>query len=278
MARQHRVIACVFAAASFVRDGYGSAAPVNAESLRPNLFRAGWSGGVDASFALSRGNIDLVDVSGAGRVQYQQLYPSARTVLPAQPELPWVHHRVFVTATGRFADRAGASFVSQAFVHLRWTAMWHRRLGSDLFAQHQYNEFQRLRGRTVLGVGARVEIVHAPVFMLWAGSGYMLEYERISVLEGAPDPPESLSHRWTNYLTARLSLWNSALLLQNTLYFQPRFDAPADLRLLEEFEVLAKVTDVFGLGATASVAYDSAPPTGVRDTELRVSSTVRLSF
>ncbi|MBL8680459.1 MAG: DUF481 domain-containing protein [Myxococcales bacterium] len=272
----------MFTAASFAlcasASSSAAAAPVNAESLRPNLFRAGWSGGLDANFALSRGNIDLLDVGGAGRVQYQRLYPSAPVAPPAQPELPWVHHRVFLTATGRFADRAGAPFVSQAFAHLRWTAMWHRRVGSDLFAQHQYNEFQRLRGRTLLGAGVRVEIVHAPVFMLSAGSGYMLEYERINVLEGAPDPPETLAHRWTNYLTARLSLWNSALLVQNTLYVQPRFDAPSDVRLLEELEVLAKVTDVFGLGVTASVAYDSAPPTGVRETELRVFSTVRLSF
>jgi hypothetical protein len=47
---------------------------------------------------------------------------------------------------------------------------------------------------------------------------------------------------------------------------------------LEELEVLAKVTEVFGLGTTLSVLHDSAPPTGVRDTDLRLMSTARLSF
>lgn len=41
--------------------------PVNAEVLRSNPFREGWSGGVDGSFALSRGNIELLDVGGPSR-------------------------------------------------------------------------------------------------------------------------------------------------------------------------------------------------------------------
>ena len=77
----------------------------------------------------------------------------------------------------------------------------------------------------------------------------------------------------------RLAVFDGQLLLQNTLYYyQPRFDAFADFRMLEELEVLAKVTEVFGLGATVSVLHDSAPPTGVRETDLRILSTVRLSF
>ena len=252
--------------------------PVNAEVLRPNPFREGWSGGVDGSFALSRGNIELLDVGGGARVQYQTLHPQ-----PARPEgtaagVRFIRQRVFLTGSGRFAERADAPFINQAFVHLRWTGMWHERVGSDVFAQYQFNEFQRLRGRAVTGLGARFETAHAPNFMLWAGSGYMFEYDRIDVLAGASDPPELFEHRWTNYLTMRLALFEGQLLLQNTLYYQPRFDAFTDFRLLEELEVLAKVTEVFGLGTTLSVLHDSAPPTGVRDTDLRLMSTVRLSF
>lgn len=252
--------------------------PVNAEVLRPNPFREGWSGGLDGSFALSRGNIELLDVGGGARVQFQTLHPQATQAADVAPRVPFIHQRVFLTGSGRFAERAGAPFINQAFVHLRWTGMWHERVGSDVFAQYQFNEFQRLRGRAVTGVGARFEIVHEPVFMLWAGSGYMFEYDRIDVLPGASDAPEAFEHRWTNYLTMRLAVFEGQLLLQNTVYYQPRFDAFADFRLLEEFEALAKVTEVFGLGATLSVLHDSAPPTAVRDTDLRLMSTVRLSF
>ncbi|MFN0062622.1 MAG: hypothetical protein ACKVPX_08900 [Myxococcaceae bacterium] len=101
-------------------------AQVNAEVLRPRAFHAGWSGGVDGSFALSRGNIELLDVGGGGRVQYQTLHPVAQ-IDPATPApVPYVAQRVFVTASARFAENANAAFVNQAFVHARWTGMWHR--------------------------------------------------------------------------------------------------------------------------------------------------------
>lgn len=263
---------------SILSPARARANPVNAEVLRPNPFRAGWSGGLDGSLALSRGNIELLDVGGGARLQLQTLHPSGAGTGATSTEVPFVHHRVFLTGSGRFAERAGASFINQAFVHLRWTAMWHERVGSDVFVQHQFNAFQRLRDRVVTGVGARFEVIHERAFMLWAGSGYMFEYDRIDVLPGASDAPEAFEHRWTNYLTARLAVFDGGLLLQNTLYYQPRFDTFADFRLLEELEALAKVTDVFGLGATLSVLHDSAPPTGVRATDLRLVSTVRLSF
>ncbi|MCK6544485.1 DUF481 domain-containing protein [Myxococcota bacterium] len=252
--------------------------PVNAEVLRPNPFREGWSGGVDGSLALSRGNVELLDLGGAARVQYQTLHalPPGDDAGPAR--VPFVDQRVFLAVSARFAERAGTAFLNQGFAHLRWTSMWHARVGSDVFAQYQFNEFQRLGVRAIAGLGARFELVHAPVFMAWAGTGYMFEHDRIDVLAGAPDDPESFEHRWTSYLTARLALFDARLLLQNTLYHQPRLDALDDVRVLEELEVLAKVSDAFALGVTTSLMHDSAPPTGVKGTDLRLFSTVRWSF
>lgn len=252
-------------------------AQVNAESLRPNPLRAGPSGGLDVSFALLRGNIELLDVGGGGRIQYQTLHPQSPEAQAAH-RLPFFAQRALLTANGRFAERGTTPFVSQTFIHARWTAMWHERVGSDLFVQHQYNDFLRLETRAVTGGGVRVEIVHEPVFMLWGGSGYMFEYQRLKPLAGALDPLDAYEHRWTNYVVARLALFENRWLVQNTLYVQPRFDDFSDVRVLEELETLAKVTEVFALGATVSVLYDSAPPTGVVPTDLRVASTVRLSF
>jgi len=68
------------------------------------------------------------------------------------------------------------------------------------------------------------------------------------------------------------------LLGQTTLYVQPRFDAPSDVRVLEEVELLGRVGERLALGVTFGVLYDSAPPTGVQPTDLRLASTVRLSL
>ena len=252
-------------------------AQVNAESLRPGPSRAGWSGGLEGSFALYRGNVELLDVGGGGRVQYQTLHPQAPPA-GGQPPPPFVAQRTFLTANGRFADRAGTRFVSQAFAHLRWTAMWLERFGTDVFAQGQYNEFLRLQARGILGGGVRVDLVHERAVLVWAGSGPMLEHNRIDVLPGAPDDPTTLDVRWTSYAAIRISLLGDALLLQNTVYLQPRVDDLGDFRLLEEPEVLAVVQDRLAFGATLSVVHDSAPPTGVDETDVRLLSTVRISF
>lgn len=67
------------------------------------------------------------------------------------------------------------------------------------------------------------------------------------------------------------------MLLQNTLYYQPRFDAFDDFRFLEELEVMSRVATQFMFGATLSVLYDSAP-TGVVPTDLRLVSTLRIDL
>lgn len=128
-------------------------AQVNAEALRPDPLRAGWSRTIDGSLALATGNVALLDVGGAARVQYQTLRPGP---------VPFIRQRGLIAASARYAERADAAFIDQAFVHARWTAMWWPRLGTDVFAQHQANQFLRLRGRAIAGEAlARVTTVFA---------------------------------------------------------------------------------------------------------------------
>lgn len=253
-------------------------AQVNSEALRANPLRPGWSAGLDGSLSAYRGNIELVEVGGSGRMQYQTMHPVAPAPEGLPPTLPFMAQRVFVVASGRFAERLGEPIVSQSFVHARWTAMWLERLGSELFAQYQFNEFLRLQARGVAGAGVRVEMVHEPALLLWGATGYMFEYNRIDVLPGASDAPETFDHRSTSYLAARVALADNRLLLQYTTYYQPRIDRPADFRLLQDLEVQSRVNDVFGLGATLGLLHDSAPPTGVKTTDLRLTTTVHLAL
>ena len=253
-------------------------AQVNAEMLRQNLLKPGFSINVDGAFSAARGNVELIDVGASGKIQYQTLYPVSPVKPGEEPPLPFVRQRVFITGSGRFAESAAGPFVSQTYLHMRWTAMWHPRAGSDLFVQHQYNRFFRLQRRSLAGAGARFEIVHDPVFLWWGGTAYMLEYELINVQPGAPDDPETLRHRWTNYLTERLTFAGGRLMVQSTTYIQPRFDDFSDFRILEELEGLGKVTDMISFGLNLSILHDSAPPTGVKTTDLRLSSNIHLAL
>lgn len=156
--------------------------------------------------------------------------------------------------------------------------MWRRRVGTDLFAQHQFDELLRLRVRALAGLGARLVLVHRRVFRVWAGTGAMVEHERIRVDEGAPDPRRTTVARWTSYLALRLSLADRRLVLQSTTYVQPRFDAIADYRVLNDLQLLAVVSTQLASGISLAVWHDRRPPTGVRRTDVRLLASLKIAL
>lgn len=253
-----------------------ASAQVNAELLQRSPFEGGWRGVLQASFSLSYGNVDLIDAGGTGQARFQTLHPAEEGDDPDVP--PWVEHRWLLQANGRFAEKDDAPIVSQAYAHTRWTAMWHRRIGSDVFAQVQYDRFWRLNLRALGGVGGRVELVHTAPFLLSLGTAYMMELERLDLSATDGADPDTLAHRWSSYLIARLSLFEDALLLQSTLYAQPRLDRFDDYRILEEVELVVAVNSWLSFGTSLSVLHDSEPPPGVEPTDVRLGSTVSFSL
>lgn len=253
-----------------------TANPVNTEALRPNALKEGFSANLEGSFSLSKGNVDLLDVGGAARLQYQTLYPQADK---ADKETPrHVSQQIFIQSSAQWSQSNGEDIVNQAFVHTRWTGMWRPRLGSEVFLQYQFNEFLRLKVRALAGTGVRADLIHSKPLMLWIGSGYMLEFTELTSIPGSLDPPNTLEHRWTNYVNLRLALLKDRLFIQNTVYAQPRFDKFKDVRILEDFGILAQVSERFGIGTKLTVLHDSAPPQGVKKTDLRLASTLNWSF
>ena len=264
--------------------GLGVAAPgsslaqtVNADSLRVEPLTPGWSGDVSGSFSMTRGNLEILDVGGAGRIQHQKVQAGPASTR-GQSSMPYLDHRIFTTLNVRYAKSGDSAFLNQAFMHSRWTKMWHPMLGSDAFIQFSFNEFWRLKARGVAGGGARVTLVHMPELMIWGGVAYMLEYENIRVAPGAPDPPETIHHRMTSSWVMRGDPLQGRLLFQSTTYYQPNLERAGDYRFLEEVEVLARVTNRLALGTTLSVMFDSEPPTQVKSTDWRLATTIRLTL
>jgi hypothetical protein len=245
---------------------------VNAETLRVFPWKSGVSLGADGSLSLGRGNVVFLDAGGALRAQWQSLHT------PDDSGLSWVKQRVFAVASARYSETARGAFVNQTFAHARWTAMWHPRIGSDVFAQYQSNLFLRMQARAVGGPGVRVEAIRTKSLSMWAGTAAMFEYDRLAPREGDVERLETFDVRWSSYLTLRLELFEGRLLAQNTTYAQPRFDAFTDARFLNETEVMAKVIDLLMFGVTVSVLHDTQPPLGVVPTDLRIFTTVRFTF
>jgi hypothetical protein len=251
------------------------AQPVNAEILKKDALEAGLSAEARGSFALRSGNVNILDLGGGLQVQYLDLYDHH---VGGEDTPTHVRHRFFIRGDVRNAERSGDRFINNAFTHARWTGMWLPRIGTELFGQLQFNEFLRLNTRFLTGAGTRVEIIHTYPFGLAFGSAYMFEAESIEVAENALDEADTISHRWSNYLTGRAAFFEGALLTQGTLYAQPRFDDPQDVRFLMDFEGKVAVNDWLSFGASLLLLHDTKPPTDVESSDVRFSTSIRVGF
>lgn len=262
-----------------VLPGLALGSPINAEKLLDDPHGGGWSGSLQSSFALSRGNIDRLDFSAGGGIQYWTLHPAGAGYRGGRAPvgaLPFFKDRWVLVANGAFVRFSLREVVNYGFAHMRYTRMWLPRLGSDVFAQAQYNELMLLRNRSLAGLGMRVDPVNRRVLQIWAGSGYMAERERNDTIPGDPHPARVVNHRWTSYGVVQLRLANAAIVARNTLYAQPRIDDFGDFRILESVQLEARATPVLAFGVEFEAQYDSRPPLTVQRTDLHVGSYLRV--
>ena len=261
------------------RPGVARANPVNAEKLITDPTEEGWSGSLSTNFALSSGNVDRLTLGFSGGIQYWTLYPEGvgyrGKPVPAGARRFYRDRWVLIT-NAAFARVALRDVVNNGFAHTRYTRMWLPRLGSDVFAQAQHDEFKRLTLRTLGGLGFRVDPINRRVVQVWAGSGYMTELEHNRVDMGDPHPAKVVNHRWTSYAVIQLRPWDSVV-GRNTTYIQPRFDDFGDFRVLEALQVETR-SGLVALGVELELQYDSRPPvfSGVVPLDVFLTSYLRV--
>jgi hypothetical protein len=232
-------------------------AQVNTEKLRRANEKEGLSGEASGAFELYRGNLSLLRISAGARAEWQTLFEPDEDGIRARKDL------AFLVGDVSFGERSvgGVSqvFVSNGFLHARYTRMFVPSFGAEVFGQAQFNEFLLLQGRYLGGLGARAVLISEPWIEAQLGTGYMLEHERLNV-----EPPYSssdLNHRWTTYLRFALHLVEDRVTIANTAYVQPRLDDFGDHRILSEGELEVSAGAGFSVALGLYLRYDSEPPT-----------------
>jgi hypothetical protein len=235
------------------------AAQVNVERLRGEA-EPGLSGAVGSNLTLKAGNVDLLTVDGGAAMRYQEDI-----------------HSLLLDTSAKYGREAGERFDAGAFGHLRWTAMWWTTVGTELFTQLQYDEFVRLNLRVLGGGGLRVLLLQTELWTLYAGTGYMLEHEKLDIPATDSHPQSTLAHRSTSYLSVTLAL-RPFLHLVQTAYAQPRFDRPKDVRILDELSLELSVFEWFQLTMSFGLRYDSDPPDTVEKLDVQLKNGFKLAF
>lgn len=253
------------------------AGPMNVETLASAREQVGWTALSSTSLGFRYGNIDKLDFGQTGVLQFQTLFPNATEGAAAKLS-PFMHQRLLLATNLAFSLVTAQRIVNTGYAHARFTTMWHRRFGMELFLQTQYNEFTLLRSRLLAGTGVRVEAVHREHFRLWGGTGYMVEHEVLNVVRGDPHPGRLVNHRWSSYVGAVLQFAKGRISVQETLYVQPLWARPSDVRVLSDLGVIGKVTEVLSLGFNLEINYDSMPPQTIAPLDLSLRSAVTLRF
>ncbi|MBK8011107.1 MAG: DUF481 domain-containing protein [Deltaproteobacteria bacterium] len=184
----------------------------------------------------------------------------------------------YLTGNLNIGRQNGDAFLNNGFAHARWTHMWTRMLGTELFGQLQFDEFIRLRERLLAGAGFRGELLRSEFLNVVLGTGYMLEYEALDLPPGVVDDGDVFAHRWTSYLSVKAGLEVPEVQFVNTVYVQPRITDFDDYRVLDEAELELAVLANLKFAVGLSLRYDSLPPSDVESFDISIKNKLRLSF
>lgn len=176
-------------------------------------------------------------------------------------------------ARGGYGTSRGLTLTRKTFEHVRARVRVEGRWRWEAFVQHEYDQFRRLLLRGLAGTGPAFKLVEQDTVGILLGVAYMFEYEELDNRMGTVDAGEdAFAHRASAYITGHEDLSDKVAIVQ-TVYVQPRLDAPSDLRILGELAVQTKLTTHIALRNSFTVAYDASPPDQVEtlDTALELA-------
>jgi hypothetical protein len=179
---------------------------------------------------------------------------------------------------GSYLKDGSRSLLDARFAQLRYSWMPGERFQTFHFVQAQQNETLRLRSRFLVGSGAQWRLFASERGSFAVGTGAMIERERLDAAAVNPgDRTLSETVRMTNLGVFRYRTESGAQIL-NITYFQPRFDAFGDQRILNDLGVTFPVSDQVRLTMSGEWRRDTRPPANLERDDLVLRMGVSLDF
>ena len=195
----------------------------------------------------------------------------------------------FILAVGSYhfgksvSNSQATRIINNNAFHLRYKYQLMDKLGIEIFAQREFNEFLRFENRILLGVGPRFTIIKSKEVDLNIGTAYMFEFDEFTQELSSKTFSDSGKKTKTNRLASYLSLHiaiNESLKLFSTLFYQPAFDDFSNYRLLSENILIIDISKIVFLKLSYILTYDSIPAetVGNKSTRLFIGPGIKLNF
>lgn len=254
------LILVIFTLAGIARPAHAQIVNVQAALSKPPD-HDGQSGQVEGKITWREGNNPLFDLGGSGAFLIR------RSNLIG-----------LVVARGEYGTSNGVLLTKKTFEHVRIRSLLDGGWRWEVFAQHEYDQFRRLSLRAVTGTGPAYQFFSSKDFEVLGGIAYIYEDEQLDQRAGTIDAGKhSVAHRASAYITGHQDLSSTAAVVE-TVYAQPRLDAPSDIRILGELSVQSKLTSRIALKDSFNVAYDRTPPDGIKTYDTSLEASVIVTF
>jgi len=206
------------------------------------------------------GNVDLMQVEGEGVLVYR-----------SDP------HMFLFSTKGEFGIEAGDRFMAHTFEHFRYRYGLVEKLSLEALLQHELDEFRRLETRALVGAGLRYLLAKWDDETIFVGSTYLAEYELLDD-QSLVDPNDSyIHHRLSNYISMTFNL-TTILRLEQSFYYQARFDDWSDYRVHSDTGLVAKISSFASIVNHFTVKYDSNTPHQVENLDTSLETSLALDF
>ncbi len=225
---------------------------LNTERVQPEDVSGGFLR-LQASLDLQRGNSHVFDLKADEAVGYRG-----------------AHDWVLLVGGLAYLSSGGSVSVDDRHGQVRYGHFLSDRTRTFHFVQAQASRAQLLKRRILVGSGIRHAFVASAVTRLQLGLGLMWEDERLDADRlplGYAAHVRDVRGDLVGYALRRISDGST---LSEVLYVEPRVDAPADVRVLNEARLATTVVKGVELSLGLRWRYDGRPPPGVRrhDVEL----------
>lgn len=158
-----------------------------------------------------------------------------------------------------YQDNSGGVFQRSGFIHLRYIGFWSDYFSREYYVQKQFDYFQRLKDRNLIGGGLRFSIdikdSTKRVFHFYAGTGLMYENELLNISKNY----STNLIRSSSYINLS---WipNSNFNISTVTYYQWDIFNSKDYRILNISSMNFKINKFLTFVFQFNYRFDNQPP------------------
>jgi len=182
---------------------------------------------------------------------------------------------IYLKASYNYGESNGMSDTNDGVIHLRYLhTFFNPQHDYELFFQSEFNEFQKIKNRELLGANIRRKLdLGFDKLYLGLGAFYSyMEEDSITIIN-----PTYQQLNLNSYISFLKKL-NSHFSITYVGYYQPNVENFSDFRTFQVLQFSNLISKNLSLSLDINHQYDAKPYVGVEKSDLRSSINLRYTF